>query len=373
MPERIKRTIFISFWAFSLLLNACATPVPPSVAPTTSIPTTSQDLTPPSLLYIANNQLHEQQANGAALTSIDLGEEGNVLDAVRVKDTVLVLREKGLQRIEMDTGETKMGVTFDQIPLFGELARTSNDNVLLYSTARDSACSATGMGATIGLYQIDKDISREVFVKDEGTIKPLGLTMDGQSMYGLPVGCDPEFDRFWLISIDQGKITKELQTSDATSQEYGNAYAALSPDVHFLAFTTVHRVEPEDPPLYGLSVYDLDSLTIERYEFPKPPSYSDGLLWSTNSRKLYFILNPGTPYDESSESDGLWSLDIQTGILSPVTNLDNRFIHLVTISPDEQWILLQPETEPSVIYVHLPTGERFVINLPPEGLSKIVR
>jgi len=373
MTGRIEKTVFTYFWAFCLVLSGCATPISPSITPTTYIPATREELTPPALLYVANNKLYEQQPDGTTLISVNLGEEGNILDAVRVKDTVFVLREKGLQRIEIDTGETKMAVEFDKVPLFGELARTSNDFVLLYSTAWDSACSSTGIGATVGLYQINKDISTEVFVKDEGTIKPLGLTMDGQSIYGLPLGCDPEFDRFWLISIDQGKITKELQTSDATSKEYGEAYAALSLDARFLAFTTLHRIESEGPPIYRLSVYDLESLVIERYELPKPPSYGDGLLWSPNSEKLYFILNPGAPYDDSSESYGLWSLDIHTGIFLPVTSLDNRFIHLVSISSDGEWILLQPETEPSVTYVHVPTGEQFVINLPPEGLSKIVR
>jgi len=374
MLGRIRKILFISFWVFCLALSACVAPISPSIALTpTNIPAASKELTPPALLYIADNQLYEQQTNGTALISNNLGEAGNVLDAVRVKDTVFVLREKGLQRIEINTGKTKMAVKFDKVPLFGELARTSNDHVLLYSTAWESACSSTGIGATIGLYQIDQDISREVFVKDEGMIKPLGLTTDQQSIYGLPLGCDPEFDRFWLISIDQGQITKELQTSDATNKEYGEAYAALSPDTHFLAFTTLHRTEPEDPPNYRLSIYDLNSLTIKRYELPSPSSYGDGLLWSPGSQKLYFILNPGAPYDDSSESHGLWSLDIHTGVFSPVTGVDTRFIHLVTISTDGQWILLQPETEPSVTYVHVPTGEQLVIKLPSEGLSKIVR
>ena len=374
MTGRIEKTVFICFWAFCLVLNACTSPIPPSIAPTsTNIPTASKELILPSLFHIADNQLYEQQSDGATLIRANLGEEGDIMDAVRVKDSVFVLRGKGLQRIDMKTGKTKMVVEFDKTPLWGELDRTSDDNLLLYSIALDSTCSSTGTGATVGLYQINKDISREVFAKDEGTIKPLGLTTDGQNMYGLPFGCDPEFDRFWLISIDQGKITKELQTSDAISKEYGEAYAALSLDARFLAFTTLHRVEPEDPPKYRLSVYDLESLMIERYELPKPSSYGDGLLWSPNSEKLYFILNPGAPYDDSSESYGLWSLDIHTGVFLPVTSLDNRFIHLVSISSDGQWILLQPEVVQSVTYVHVPTGEQFVINLPPEGLSQIVR
>jgi hypothetical protein len=374
MLGHIEKTVLISCLASCLVVSACTTPISPSTSPTpTNIPTANKERTPPSLLYIADNQLYERQPGGTTPIIAKVGEEGDILDAVRVKDIVFVLRGKGLQRIDMKTGKTKMAVEFDKTPLWGELDRTSDDNVLLYSIARDSACSSTGIGATVGLYQVDNDTFKDVFVKDEGYIRPLGLTTDGQNIYGLPVGCDPEFDRFWLISIAQGKIAKELQTWDATSKEYGEGYAALSPDAHFLAFATAYYVESEGLLRYRLSVYDLESLTIERYELPKPPSYSDGLVWSPTSQKLYFILNPGAPYDESSETYGLWSFDIRTGVFSPVTSLDNRFIHIVTISSDGQWILLQPEVAQSVTYVYLPTGEQFLIKLPSEGVSQIVR
>lgn len=364
--RRIEKIIFNTILMVCPVLSACTETLSPTVAPLTS-----KALTPPPLLYIANNQLYQKQPASATRMIASLGEKGDVMDAVRVKDSVFVLRGMGLQRIDMKTGKTKMAVEFDKIPLWGNLDRTSNENVLLYSTAWDSACSSTGIGATIGLYQVNKDTFRDVFAKDEGYLRPLGLTTDQQSIYGLPLGCDPEFDRFWLISIDQGKVTKELPTWDATSKEYGEAYAALSPDAHFLAFRTSRHVE--DSLKYGLSIYDLDNLTIKHYELPNPPSHTGELLWSPTSQKLYFVLNAGMPYDESSESYGLWSLDIHTAIFLPIAGLDDRFLHLVTISPDGQWILLQPEVEQSVTYVYLPTGEKVVIHLPPEGVSQIVR
>jgi hypothetical protein len=372
MTWRIKETVFLSFWGFCLALSACTSPLPPSVDSTsTNTATTSKEHTPPPLLYIANNQLYELKVDGFTLMRAELGEHGNILDAIRVNDMVFVLRGKGLQKIEIETGIARMTVGFDKIPLFGEITRTSNDDVLLYSIALDSTCSSTGIGATIGFYQGNQDTFRDVFVKDEGYIKPLGLTDDEQSIYGLPTGCDPEFDRFWIISIDQGAISRELATSDATSKEYGEGYAALSPDAHYVAFLTLRYLE--DVPKYRLSVYDLDHLTIKRYELPQPPSYTGELFWSPTSQTLYFILNPGTPYDDASKSYGLWSFDIHTGIFSPVTSLNHRFIHIVTISPDGQWVLLQPEMEQSVTYVYLPTGEQVLIKLPSEGVSKIVR
>jgi len=371
--RRIEKTISTSFWAFCLVLSACTTPATPSTAPTpTYTPTASKELTPPALRYIADNQLYQKQADSTALLIASLGEEGDIMDAVRVKDIIFVLRGKGLQRVDMKTGKTKMVVGFDKIPLWGDLDRTSNENVLLYSTAWDSTCSSTSIGATIGLYQVDKDTFRDVFAKEEGYIRPLGLTTDGQNIFSLPLGCDPEFDRFWLISIDQGKITKEMQTSDATSKEYGQGYATLAPNAHFLAFPTTRNVE--DSLKYRLSIYDLDSLGIERYELPNPPSHIfDGFLWSPDSQQLYFVLNPGSPYDVPSNSYGLWGLDIQTSEFLQVTNLNNPFLHLVSISTDGQWILLQPEVEQTVTYVHLSTGEQFVIDLPSEGVQQIVR
>lgn len=363
-------------------VGATATPLRPTPTNTTTptivltsidTPSTGEGPTPPPLLFIADNKLYENQPDGTMLLVADLGKEDDILDAIRVKDNVFVLRGKGIQRIEMKGGKTEMVVQFEKTPQFGELTRTTDDNLLLYSNAVDSACSSTGVGAEVGLYQIDKDTSRIVFAKDEGYIRPLGLTANQRNFYGLPLGCDPEFDRFVLISMDKGEITKELLTWDESTKEYGNGYAALSPDSHFLAYATVRYIRFEEPLKHGLGIYNLDTLTIARYELPNPPSHIfGGLLWSPDSRRLYFALRPGVPEEEPSSSYGLWSLDIQTGKFSPVTNLDDPYMHLLSISTDGQWILLMPERMQSVTYVHLPTGEQMVIHLPTEGISRLV-
>lgn len=302
-----------------------------------------------------------------------LGDEGDVISAIKLKDAVFVLRKKGLQRVELEGDKTEMVVRFDSTPLYGELIKISNDNVVLFSTALDSGCSSTGIGSILGLYQIDNYASRLFFANDEHYIQPLGLTADQQSVYGFPQGCAPGFGEFWLISTDKGEITSKLLIGDATSKEAGVGNAALSPDARFLAFGT-SLVEAENSNRYRLSIYDLEDITIERHELPNPPSHIwDGLLWSPDNQRLYFVLNPGSPYDEPSNSYGLWNLDIQTGIFSLVTSLHDPYIHLVSISSDGQWILLMPEALLSVTYIHLPTGEPVVISLPPGGIDQIVR
>jgi len=275
--------------------------------------------------------------------------------------------------VEMKDSKIEMAVEIDETPLFGSLVRASNDRVVLYSTALESGCSPTGMGAKIGLYQVDKNISRDVYSSDTGYILPLGLTTDQQGLYGTSVGCAPGFDRFWLISTDDGEIKKELPTWDATPRETGTGGAALSPDSRHLAFTTSSVADTEDLVIrHRLSIYHLDTMTIERYDLPHPPSHGRSLLWSSDSQWLYFTLNPGTPFDEPSNSYGLWSLNIQTGQYLRITDLDDPLMHLVSISSDGQWILLQPETRQRVTYVHLSTAEKIFINLPPEGVNHIV-
>ena len=338
-----------------------------------STPSISKDPTSPPLLYIADNQLFQRQADNTTRMVASLGEEGEVFSAIRVKEAIFVLRKNGLQRVEIGSGKVEMVVKFDGTPLFGALVRTSNDRVVLYSTALESGCSPTGIGAKVGLYQVDKNISRDVYSSDTRYILPMGLTADRQNLYGRPVGCDPEFDRFWLISTGNGEIKKELPTWDATPKEYGSGYAALSPDSRHLAFTTSSVADTENGVIrHRLSIYNLDRMTIERYDLPHPPSHGRSLLWSSDSQWLYFTLNPGTPFDEPSNSYGLWSLNIQTGQYLRITDLDDPLMHLVSISPDGQWIFLQPETRQRVIYVHLSTAEKIFINLPPEGVDHIV-
>ena len=110
-----------------------------------STPSISKDLIPPPLLYIADNQLFQRQTDNTTRIVVSLGEEGEIFSAIRIKETIFVLRKNGLQRVEMEGGKLEMVVEFDRTPLFGELVRTSNDRVVLYSTALESDCSPTGI------------------------------------------------------------------------------------------------------------------------------------------------------------------------------------------------------------------------------------
>ena len=348
--------------SFLIGLSGACQPAP------TSTPSPNKDLTPPPLLYIVNNQLFQLQSDNTTRMVVRLGEEGEVFSAIRIKETILVWGKNGLQRVDIKSGKVEMVVEFDETPLFGTVVRTSNDRVVLYYTALESGCSTTGIGAKIWLYQVDKNISRNIYSSDTRNILPLGLTADQKGFYGHPVGCAPGFEWFWLISTDSGEIKKELPTWDATPRETGTGGAELSPDSRHLAFPTSSTVDAENGVMrHRLSIYDLDDLTIERYDLPHSPSHARSLLWSPDSQWLYFVLSPGTPFDEPSNSYGLWSLNIQTGQYLRITDFDDPLMRFVSISSDGQWILLQPETGQKVTYVHISTGEKISISLPPEG------
>ena len=100
----------------------------------TSVPTAGVDLTPPPVLYIADNQLFQLQSDNTTQLIARLGEEGEVFGGIRIKETILVWGKNGLQRVDIKSGKVEMAVEFDETPLFGSLVRTSNDRVVLYST-----------------------------------------------------------------------------------------------------------------------------------------------------------------------------------------------------------------------------------------------
>jgi len=318
--------------------------------------------------------LVELTADGTTRIVADLADEGPVLSAIRLQDSVFLLRERGLQRVELEGARVATVVRFRDRPLFGELVRTAADDVLLYSTARESLCSATGMGATLGLYEIPTGEASLILETDEGYVRVLGLATDRRSIYALPVGCDPEFDEFWELLSENGATTRRLPTFDAATREYGHEYAALSPDAASLAFTSSRYLESENTLRYRLSVYDLDTLSIARYDLPNPPSHIwGGLVWSSDSRRLYFAIDAGLPEDEPSRPYGLWAWDTQEQSISRIADLTEPAMHLLGISADDVWLLLAPEHQQTVTYIYLPTGEHTLLELPPEGVDAIVR
>lgn len=330
--------------------------------------------TPPPVLYLAHNRLVQLQSDGATRTIADLSDEGAVMTAIAAEDSVFVLREGGLQRVDLMTGKQRIAVRFHQRPLFGELVWAPLHDALLYSTALEWACSPTGMGASLGLYEVTTDEGTVILVTDKGYVRPLGLAADQRSLYALPVGCDPEFDEFWEIPIGTAVATTSLPTWDAVAKEYGHQYAALSPDAGALAFTSSRYVQSENTLRYRLSVYDLHTLTIERYDLPSPPSHIyGGLVWSNDSRSLYFAIDAGAPEEEPSRPYGLWALNAQGHSISRIADLSEPAMHLLRISSDDLWLLLAPERQDTVTWVYLPAGERTVLELPQDGVDAIVR
>jgi len=151
MMTTYSRVLCITLVCLVLIgLSGACQPAP------TSTPFISKDLNPPPLLYIADNRLFQLQTDNTTRMVASLGEEGEVFSAISVKETIFVLRKNGLQRVEIESGKAEMVVEFDGTPLFGGLVRTSNDRVVLYSTALESGCSPTGERHGVrGLYVMD--------------------------------------------------------------------------------------------------------------------------------------------------------------------------------------------------------------------------
>ena len=345
--------------------------VPTIAASPASLPqalTTQPGQVFPALLYIAEGLLIERHANGTDEVIASLPDEGAVSDAIRVEDSVFVLRQRGLQRVGLADGVGEVVVRFDEPILFGELLYSAVGHTILYSLAPDSGCTAIGVHA--GFYELDTRIARTFFSREEGYLHLLGTTRDNLSVYAVPFGCDPEFPEVWRISLATGEILATLPTWDSTNREYGDQYAALSPNGRYLAFASSRSEALGDPVQYtlrhGLGVYNLEpqAWSIQRLDLPNSPSHASGLLFSPDGGSLYFLLQPEAADEEPGFSHGLWRLDVRAGAFSRVAAVEDPLAHLLTMTDDGRYVVLQSENSRNVTVVDMSTGAGTTIEIP---------
>jgi hypothetical protein len=340
-----QKTTFVVtvFFVCSILLQACQTA---GVAETPSAPAAGA----PPVFFVADGKLY-QQVNGAAEMAADLTAIGEIYGAVKNADSPFVLSATGLYRVDLASQKAlKTAVMFDAQPLYGVLKQTSDPNVLIYEVSISAPCGASEYQIVMGLYRIKEQQAQAIPMTEQGYTNVLGMTADQKIIYGAPVGCDPEFDRFLTISTDSGKTAQEFSIVDAEQKEYGFGYIAVSPNLQYVAFMTS---------LNRFGVYNLNDGSIKRLELPNSPSTPSpwgGLLWAADSQKVYFSLNSVA----SQKSYGLWSFDVAQEKFTQVTQQLEGTPQLISISPDGQWLLFQGEQ--NVGYVNLRAGEQ--VNVP---------
>jgi hypothetical protein len=335
-----------------------------------SIATPSLDGTPsspPTLIYVEDNEIAELSQEGASRTLAVVPEAGNTESALLHGDRVLLLREQGLQLVDLVEDAAVRLMPFDAPVLFGNLMPAGADAVLYSAMLDDGGGGTMGFTAHVGLYSSSAGRERQL-IEHEGSLVLLGENAAGDSTYLLPLGGDPEFSEVWLVSLATGEVRTRLPVE-------GYEFAALSPDARLLATAGI-RFLPEGQRLdYGLGLYDLrndESVDGRWLPLPLPDSHVSGLIWSGDGQCLYFHLRPGSPQENPTETYGLWCLNPERMEYSRVSPLDEPTAHIVTISPDDGWLVLRPETAHEIIMVDLAAGGAVTLSLP-DNFEEIVR
>lgn len=367
----LRRTYENSYWlvallmCFTLLISACQAgnriEVLTEEAPESPV-TSAPEGSPPALVYIDDGSLVEQMGNGPQRrTELPDTDTGAVLAATLVDETVLVLREQALQRATFH-GSSDIMLRFDKPARFGQLISTVDGKYVFYDVTVDDAQGRFGFGTRIGRYQAKSGIVKPVLFVHQN-VRALGLTTDGNGLYLLPIGQDPSFGRILIAELESGTTIDEMPIE-------GEVFSALSPNGQYLV-TASPRYASEDVPLGGiLRLYDLASQPFNPREIalPNQPSHAWGLLWSPDSRWVYFVLRAGDIYDEPAMSYGLWRLDIVSGEMQRVTAIEETSIRPAAISPDGQWLLVRNEMREEAFAVHVQSGTRQSFILPTEAV-----
>jgi len=314
---------------------------------TVSVSSTATQIVSPVFVFLEGDTLMEQVGSNAPKPIIDLPELGSIKNAILVGETIYLLREQGIQRIYLSEGKSDILLPFDTPMLAGVLIFAAGYSRIIYYGTDN------WQESLVGYYDLDQDIVYPAFSFPQN-LHPLGLTDDGQGLYCLPVGQDPEFNKVLLIDLKQGAISRELPVLGVSS-------AVLAPDAHRLA-TFAQRPHPSGQLESVINLYDLPSLPLTPprvFALPNAPSYVGfgGLHWSPDSQRLYFMLVENIYEAPATSSYGLWRLDVESGATDQVAPISDSVFHTISISPDGEWIVLMHETKDEAIIVQLQTGE----------------
>ncbi len=320
----------------------------------TSLPGT----TLPSFLYIAENRIFEQAENHVLGEIMVLPEAGNILYAIISGKIVLVLREQGIQRVNLDTKTADLVFSFKESVLSGFMLLVPGGSKIYFSIIENNQTGAFGMVTIIGYYDLKQDEVEQITDIPQ-TMWLLGLTKNCDGMYLLPIGQDPDFAKIYLFNLKTKKVDQELSIQ-------GTGYASLSPDTNYLAVAAFHpaagnHLEPI------LNFYDLSSQQISPpHSFLLPGNVSQvrGFLWSPNSRNLYFLFLPTDITNQPETTDGVWKLIVESGDMSQVAAVNDPGYHVISINSQGNWILLKHESKNEAILIYMPSGDEYQISIP---------
>ena len=327
-------------------------------APTSAPAPTEAPAAQPELYYVDQGNLMAVAPNSQPREVASL--PGNVLDAALTGDTLLVLREDGLAKIELPGGASSDVLTFDRPARAGSRLLLARGQVFYAAWADDP--NAVFGNTIIGVYDPQSGQARDLTTA-EGGAAPLGLTPDGQGLYVLPIGGDPSFVQLNVINLADGKPRAQLPVT-------GEGWPAVSPDGRYL-ITTAREFSQADPnaePASLLYLYDLTAPAPQAQAItpPEGPSAATNPFWSPDSRGFYFALGQGNIY-ELKNSRGLWVYDLASGQAAQLADVDVLNSFFTQISPAGA-VLRRHTTSADSQLVDLASGAQLPIELPPSAV-----
>lgn len=329
-----------------------------------SNPTLSSQVVLPNLNYILDNTLYEESGNGSVTAIASLPRFGQILAACRVGDVLLVMSEKGIERLRLLDGRSERLHRFDQPAFFGDLTISPDGKRIYFDTVVDDPQAEFNLGSQVGMYDLQTDrLTPLASLPYNSSL--LGETADGSGVYLLYHGQDTSLVKIFLLSTRSGQTIRELEIQ-------GDSFAALAPDGDTLAaLNLVMPTDPTDPTqlaksrLYVYQLAQVPTAPPHQLDLLDTPLHLSGsLLWSADSRTIYVLLVTGNYWEDPTGflPFGLWQLDATSGSLQQLSSVADAGISLESISADGQWLLLRGADQ--VFWVQAATGAQKAFDLP---------
>lgn len=326
--EHARRLALALLLGMSLAACASSQPAPaPTAAPASPPGATTapaaQAFTP---VYVDQGRL-VARAGLDDLTQLASLPEGALGATLADQETLLLVREEGLDRVRLPDGAPEPVAPLDQPALWGAFV-PAGPGQLLYAVAvsEPEDVSVFGRGTRIGSYDLATGEAHQILAAPEA-LELLGVTADGQGMLVLPRGQDPAFGTIQVRSLADGQVLESLPVE-------GEGFAAVSPDGRWAAVSSRRAPDAQGNGAEDLLLlYDLTARPPTARAVPMPnPGAATGGLWAPDGSRFYFSYGPGNIY-ELQGSYGLWALDPQTLVVTQTADVDVKDTRLDGISP----------------------------------------
>jgi hypothetical protein len=332
--------------------------------PTNSTPTVLQpsEVISPVFVFLKKDTLMMQVSEISPKPVGIFTDLGKIKDALLADKTVFLIRDNGIQRINLTDGSNDILLHFDASIGSGKLLWDTNNSRIFYDGINNDI-----RDSLIGYIDLEEATVNPVLSYTDPLVALfiIGVTEDGQGLYCLPHGQDPDIGKMLLVNIDQGTISRELSVR-------GYNYAVLAPDSRHLA-TSAQVIDASGQLENVINIYDLPSLPLTSPKIFKLPNLTsmfgnNGFYWSPDGKKLYFMLIENKDDPSTSISDGMWVLDVETGSMHTVADITDPTTYINGVSPDGAWILVRSTTKDEAFLINTQTGEVHSFSVPLDAI-----